>query len=75
MHAASRPGVTLSVFIQHRVARIMPVAFAALLLGSVFAVMAGENPLFSVIVNTFFLGESGLWMVSAPVNAPYWSLN
>lgn len=75
MHAASRPGVTLPVYIQHRVARILPAAFAALLLGSVFALMAGENPLLPVIVNMFFLGESGLWMVSAPVNAPYWSLN
>jgi len=75
VHAASRPGVTLGVYIQHRVARIVPVAFAALLLGAALALAAGENPLRGLLVNALFLGESGFWMVAAPANAPYWSLN
>ena len=74
-HAAARPGVTLSVYVQHRIARIVPVAWAALLLACI--ILAGDegNLVASTLTNAVFMGQSGFWAVAAPINPPFWSLN
>jgi peptidoglycan/LPS O-acetylase OafA/YrhL len=74
-HASSRPGVTLPVYIQHRIARIAPVAWLALLLGLAFSIQKGEYPILATLENFLFLGQSGFWFVEAPINPPFWSLN
>lgn len=79
-HAATRPGVTLGVYVQHRMARILPVAWLALLLAAVMAVAVpalNDEPhlLAPTLVNLVFLGQSGWGWMEAPLNSPYWSLN
>lgn len=74
-HTASRPGISLSVYLQHRIARIVPVAWMALALGFVLSIPKGELPFQAVLVNMVFLGQSGLWWTEAPINPPFWSLN
>lgn len=79
-HAATRPGVTLGVYVQHRMARILPVAWLALLLAAVMALAVpalNDEPhlLVPTLVNLVFLGQSGWGWMEAPLNSPYWSLN
>jgi len=74
-YTASRPGTTLSDYVQHRVARIVPVAWMALLLGLLLALAKGELPIVPALVNMLFLGQSGIGWVEAPLNHPYWSLS
>lgn len=74
-YTAARPGSTLSSYVQHRLARIVPVAWLALLLGLLFSLAKGEFPIGSVLANMVFLGQSGFGWVEAPINPPYWSLN
>jgi peptidoglycan/LPS O-acetylase OafA/YrhL len=75
---ATRPGVTLSEYIRHRCARVLPVAYAALLLSLVVAVLLGRNAgalVWPTVVNMLFVAQSGTWMLDAPLNSPFWSLN
>jgi peptidoglycan/LPS O-acetylase OafA/YrhL len=72
---ASRPGMTLSTYLQHRVARIVPVAWVALLLGLILSISKGELPLAATLANMFFLGQSGFGWFEAPLNVAFWSLN
>lgn len=79
-HAATRPGVTLGIYVQHRMARILPVAWLALLLAFVLATAVpglNEEPglLAHTLANLVFLGQSGWGWMDAPLNSPYWSLN
>jgi peptidoglycan/LPS O-acetylase OafA/YrhL len=74
-HAASRPGVTFNIYLQHRVARIVPVAWLALALAFVLSLAKGEFPLFQTMVNLAFSGQAGFWWIEAPINPPFWSLN
>lgn len=74
-HAASRPGVTFAVYLQHRVARIVPVAWAALALAFVLSLAKHELPVFSTLMNWAFIGQAGFWWIEAPINPPFWSLN
>lgn len=74
-HAASRPGVNFSVYVQHRMARILPVAWLALALAFVLSLAKGDMPVFSTLMNWFFIGQAGVWWVEAPINPPFWSLN
>lgn len=74
-YTALRPGVTLPVYVQHRIARIVPVAWAALALGFVLSLAKGQFPLAPTLRNMIFLGQSGLWWQEAPINPPFWSLN
>lgn len=74
-HTTSRPGMTLSTYLQHRIARIVPVAWAALLLGLILSMAKGELPLAATLTNMFFLGQSGLGWTEAPLNVAFWSLN
>lgn len=74
-YAASRPGVTLSIYLQHRIARIVPVAWAALALGLALSLEKGEPAFWPTVRNMVFLGQSGLWWTEAPLNSPFWSLN
>lgn len=79
-HASTRPGVTLGVYVQHRMARILPVAWLALLLAGLLALAVpglNEEPglLAHTLANLVFLGQSGWSWMEAPLNAPYWSLN
>lgn len=78
MHAATRPGVTLSVYVQHRAARILPVAIGALLLAILitpFIPPGSESGLgvaslrspgywWATIANLFFIGQSASWASS-----------
>ena len=79
-YAASRPGVTLAVYAQHRLARILPVAWLALLLAGALAAAVpelgkGAELLAPTVANMFFLGQSGWSWMEAPLNSPFWSLN
>lgn len=79
-YTGTRPGMGLSTYLQHRVARIVPVAYAALLLGVAIGLfmpkaLAPEAPLWSTFANMTFIAQSGLISVKAPLNAPFWSLN
>lgn len=81
---ASRPGIGLRTFIQHRMARILPVAIGSLLLSICLFPLANTEAIpnsgsmaFSwqnIGINAIFLGQS--WVDIAPTfNAPFWSLN
>lgn len=79
-HAASRPGVTLAVYAQHRMARILPVAWFGLLLAVVMIVtvpslIGAEAWVVPTFANMVFLGQSGWSWIEAPLNSPFWSLN
>ena len=79
-HAALRPGMTLAVYVQHRVARILPVAWLALLLTAVLVAAVPtlyEEPglVASTLANMVFMGQSGWGWMEAPLNSPFWSLN
>lgn len=79
-HASTRPGVTLGVYVQHRVARIVPVAWTALLLAGMLALAVpglNDEPglLSHTLANLVFMGQSGWGWMEAPLNSPYWSLN
>jgi peptidoglycan/LPS O-acetylase OafA/YrhL len=81
---ASRPEQGFREYAYRRMARVMPVTSAALLLSAVIAPIAGLNEvpnggsmLFkwqNLWTNFIFLGQS--WAdVAPPYNPPYWSLN
>lgn len=81
---ASRPDLGLRAYAQHRMARILPVAFAALILSFLISPFVGTKPVqyggamvFSwenIALNALFIAQS--WMdVSPPFNPPFWSLN
>jgi peptidoglycan/LPS O-acetylase OafA/YrhL len=75
---ATRPGMTLSEYFRHRCARVLPVAYAALLLSLVVAVLLGRNSgalVWPTVANMLFVAQSGTWMLDAPLNSPFWSLN
>ena len=88
-HAASRPGVTLSIYVQHRAARILPVAIGALLLAILITpfIPSGTESAQSnlslaslyywwpTFANLFFIAQSGGLFVEPPMNYPFWSLN
>lgn len=79
-HAAGRPGMTLALYAQHRIARILPVAWLALLLAGglavAFPVLGGNEALLvPTLVNMLFLAQSGWGWMEAPLNPPFWSLN
>jgi peptidoglycan/LPS O-acetylase OafA/YrhL len=79
-HASSRPGITLSVYAQHRMARILPVAWLALLLAGVLTALLPalgqeSGSLTATLANLIFMGQSGWGWKEAPLNSPYWSLN
>lgn len=80
-HVASRPGVTLGTYIQHRMARILPVAWLCLLLTAVLTIaVPALNPnngsvLSHTLVNMVFMAQAGWGWMEAPINAPFWSLN
>lgn len=67
--------MTLSTYLQHRIARIVPVAWAALLLGLILSMSKGEFPLAATLANMLFLGQSGPGWFEAPLNVAFWSLN
>jgi peptidoglycan/LPS O-acetylase OafA/YrhL len=81
---ASRPELGLRLYAQHRMARILPVTIAAILLSFCIAPLVGTSPIpfagpmgFSwpnALLNSVFLAQS--WMdVAPPFNPPFWSLN
>ena len=89
-HATSRPGVTLSVYLQHRAARILPVAICALMLAALIAPLIGTSASFNeaapgpvdslpfwhaTFANLLFIAQSASFFISAPYNTPFWSLN
>lgn len=74
-YTALRPGMTLSTYLQHRIARIVPVAWVALLLGLVLAREDGMEAIRATLANMIFLGQSGTGWIEAPLNEAYWSLN
>jgi len=79
-HAASRPGITLGLYAQHRIARILPVAWTALLLAGVLAMavpaLDEESSLWGqTLANAVFIAQSGWGWYEAPLNSPFWSLN
>jgi peptidoglycan/LPS O-acetylase OafA/YrhL len=88
-NATDRPDRTLSVYIQHRTARIGSVAIPALLLSVLVAlamdphitiygapVIIDSREIWSrVILNLFFIAQSWSLDLDPPFNAPYWSLN
>jgi peptidoglycan/LPS O-acetylase OafA/YrhL len=79
-HAAKAPGTTLSTYVIHRFARIVPVAYGALLLALCICLWQpglnkdGDTWL-RTLMNMFFLAQSGLLAMEAPLNPPFWSLN
>jgi peptidoglycan/LPS O-acetylase OafA/YrhL len=79
-HAASAPGTTLSTYVQHRIARIVPVAVAALLLALVICLswpgLDKDGGLWwRTLANMLFIAQAGPLGVDAPLNPPFWSLN
>jgi peptidoglycan/LPS O-acetylase OafA/YrhL len=79
-HAAMRPGMTAVVYAQHRIARIVPVAWLALVLGIVLSLflpapMTWQSVGWPSLANLFFLAQSGWAFIEAPLNPPFWSLN
>ena len=81
---AAKPELGLFGYFQHRIARIVPVAFGALILSVLIAPYVGLNKLqysgpmvfswTSIAINAVFLGQS--WIDIAPMyNPPFWSLN
>jgi len=80
-HATSRPGMTLAVYAQHRMARILPVAWLCLLLAGILSAVVprlnagNESVLAHTLVNLFFIGQAGWGWMEAPLNPPFWSLN
>ena len=79
-HAASAPGMTLAAYAQHRLARILPVAYAALIVAVgiclVFPATAGPGSVgWGTVANMLFIAQSGALEVNAPLNPPFWSLN
>jgi peptidoglycan/LPS O-acetylase OafA/YrhL len=79
-HATMRPNVTASTYIIHRLARIVPVAWLALLLAVPLALVLVPNvdlneTLRSTALNALFIAQSGWAFVEAPLNPPFWSLN
>jgi peptidoglycan/LPS O-acetylase OafA/YrhL len=79
-HAATAPGMTLSTYVQHRVARIVPVAYAALLLALVISLLLPTAEpqgglWWRTVANMLFIAQSGPLTLGAPLNPPFWSLN
>ena len=80
-HATDRPSVTWRVYLQHRAARILPVAYAALLLSVVMAfVVPPGGAMFELVwkplvANLAFLAQSAHVNLGPVYNAPMWSLN
>jgi peptidoglycan/LPS O-acetylase OafA/YrhL len=75
---ATRPGMTLSEYFRHRCARVLPVAYAALLLSLVVAVLLDRNSgalVWPTVANMLFVAQSGTLKLDAPLNSPFWSLN
>jgi peptidoglycan/LPS O-acetylase OafA/YrhL len=78
--SAMRPGVTWRVYLEHRIARIAPPAYAALLLAIVVclvkpSVLGDASLWWGTISNALFIGQAGPFAVDAPLNPPFWSLN
>lgn len=79
-HATSRPGVTLYIYVIHRIARIVPVAWMGILLGILLSLYLmpstpWETILLPSFANSLFVAQSGWAFLNAPMNQPYWSLN
>ncbi len=79
-HAATAPGMTLGLYLQHRIARIVPVAWAALLLVLAACLLrpglAGNGAVWrDSLANALFVAQSGPFALEAPLNPPFWSLN
>ena len=79
-HASMRPGMTAAVYAQHRIARIVPVAWLALLLGIALTVAlpmptTWQATGWPTLANMLFVAQSGWAFIDAPLNPPFWSLN
>jgi peptidoglycan/LPS O-acetylase OafA/YrhL len=79
-HAANRPDVTLSTYIAHRLARIVPVAYCALFFALVISLVVVpsselKRTWIATAANALFIAQSGTAFLDAPLNAPFWSLN
>lgn len=80
-HATARPGVTWSSYTQHRCARILPMAYAALLLGVVAALLVppvsdAADPIWApLLANMVFMAQSAHISLNPAHNEPMWSLN
>jgi peptidoglycan/LPS O-acetylase OafA/YrhL len=79
-HAATVPGMTFALYLQHRVARIVPVAYAALLLALGACLLRPDlnkdaSLWWGSLSNALFIAQSGPFSVEAPLNPPFWSLN
>lgn len=81
---AARPELGFRLYIQHRMARILPVTLVAILLTFCISPVAGsisipyvggmEFSALNAIRNALFLGQS--WVdIAPPFNPPFWSLN
>jgi peptidoglycan/LPS O-acetylase OafA/YrhL len=78
--SAMRPGVTLRMYAEHRIARIVPPAYAALLLGIAVClykpgVLGDASLWWDSLSNALFIAQSGPFFIDAPLNTPFWSLN
>lgn len=79
-HAVAQPSVTLGQYVQHRAARILPVALMALLLAYPLAAFLIPSATYTnvavpTLANALFVAQSGWLAVEAPLNPPFWSLN
>ncbi|WP_296951536.1 acyltransferase [uncultured Massilia sp.] len=79
-HAATAPGMTFGLYLQHRIARIVPVAWTALLLALAACLLwpglpGAESLGWGTLSNALFIAQSGPFAVAAPLNPPFWSLN
>lgn len=79
-HTVNCPGVTFASYVQHRIARILPVAYTALILALVACLLKPELNKYSglwwnTLSNALFIAQSGPLAVVAPLNPPFWSLN
>ena len=79
-HAVAQPNVTLARYVEHRAARILPVAWLALFLSCLLAAFAlpaadGQGVVWPTVANALFIAQAGWLWVEAPLNSPFWSLN
>jgi len=79
-YSATAPGVTLRVYLEHRIARIVPPAYAALLLALVVClvkpdVLHDASLGWGSAANALFVAQAGPLFVEGPLNPPFWSLN
>jgi peptidoglycan/LPS O-acetylase OafA/YrhL len=88
-HATDRPGRTLAIYVEHRLARIWSVAIPALLLSILIAPLIAPGvtiyaaPVIAdradfwwrILLSASFLSQSWFLDAEPPFNAPFWSLS